>query len=761
MKISQRSISKNLAVTLSFIVFLVMGALLFSIYCIRSHDLLKMVEQKADEHISRISGILALPLWNIDYKSIKGICTEFAYNELVEEVHIRDAEGKVLYAYGGQNRDDTKITRFGDIVYNSTHLGRAEISLSLEKYQDELRIFSFITVSILIASLLIICISTGWLLRIFLRRPLAVLCEGMDRVARGDFSKEPAREDYIELSGIAERFRKMAQMVADRENAFASANRKLRDEIAERKNAEAALRESEAKFKNLFDVSPHIIILTDADKGKIADANLEFYRVSKLKRENCIGRSLTELGLVPEKLWRTFLDMVKDLGEIRNLEQEIPMMNASPVSTLISAKIVRMDRKDMILMIVMDVTEEKKALREKEDLRERLARSKKMEALGLLAGGVAHDLNNILSGVVSYPDLLLMDIPEDSPMRKPVETIREAGQRAAAVVSDLLTLARGAAGTRTRISLNRIIRDYMSSPEYQALCSYYPKIRLETRLDSHLPDISASPVHMRKIIMNLVVNAFEATEGTGTVRISTENRYIDRPVRGYDEVCIGEYSLLRICDEGCGISRGDLDRIFEPFYTRKVMGRSGTGLGLTIVWNTVRDHQGYIDVESGESGTRFDLYFPVSGKICADDSPVSRPGQYRGKGEKILVVDDEETQRMIACSILRKLGYAAHAADSGETALEYLEANRVDLILLDMIMPSGLSGRETYEKIIRIRPGQKALIASGFSESEDVKKIQAMGAGAYVKKPYTLESMGIALRTELDRKDFSLVDQKG
>jgi two-component system, cell cycle sensor histidine kinase and response regulator CckA len=195
----------------------------------------------------------------------------------------------------------------------------------------------------------------------------------------------------------------------------------------------------------------------------------------------------------------------------------------------------------------------------------------------------------------------------------------------------------------------------------------------------------------------------------------------------------------------------DLERIFEPFYTKKKMGRSGTGLGLSVVWNVMKNHKGYIDVATGENGTTFELYFPITrDAILKRDIPLSAK-DYKGNGETVLVVDDVSSQREISCSILDKLNYNSEAVASGEEAVEYLKGHRVDLVLLDMIMDPGINGYETYKRIIKIHPGQKAIIISGFSETDDVKKTQSLGAGQYVKKPVTLEKLGLAIKKELQK----------
>jgi len=252
--------------------------------------------------------------------------------------------------------------------------------------------------------------------------------------------------------------------------------------------------------------------------------------------------------------------------------------------------------------------------------------------------------------------------------------------------------------------------------------------------------------------MNLISNAAEAMPEGGKLTLSTENRYIDRPIRGYDDVKEGDYVILTIADTGTGISPDDIEKIFEPFYTKKKMGRSGTGLGMAVVWGTVKDHNGYIDIQSTEGkGTTFTLYFPVTREKLPEDESSLPIESYRGNGESILIVDDVEEQRNIASGMLRELGYSVVSVSSGEEAVEYLKTNNADLLLLDMIMDPGMDGLDTYKKIIELHPGQKAIIVSGFSETDRVKDLQRLGAGAYIRKPLLLEKIGIAVKEELEK----------
>lgn len=384
----------------------------------------------------------------------------------------------------------------------------------------------------------------------------------------------------------------------------------------------------------------------------------------------------------------------------------------------------------------------------------KLIQAQKMEAIGALAGGVAHDLNNILVGVVTYPDLLLLKIPPADPLRKYVEIIKNSGEKAAAIVRDLLTLARRGVAARELINLNSLIADYLRSPEFLRLINLNQRIRVETSLAMRPGLIEGSAIHLFKTVMNLTINAVEAMPGGGTIRMTTEMKYLDLAPDGYEEFEPGDYLLFSIADSGVGIAPEDIDHIFEPFFSRKTPGRSGAGLGMTVVWSAVREHRGHIEVRSQpDKGTLFTLYFPVSLHPNSEsgDKKSNSIESFRGKGETILVVDDEELQREITSLMLLELGYTVLTAQSGVEALEIASANPVHLIILDMIMPPGWDGLETFRRILAVKPGQKAVILSGFSESGRVKEAQFLGAGAYVKKPYLLEELAAAVRTELDK----------
>ena len=424
---------------------------------------------------------------------------------------------------------------------------------------------------------------------------------------------------------------RLEERVRSRTAELMDSNLELKQEIDERIRAEAALRNSEQKHRLLSENIIDIIWTTDMDLNYTyispVATKIQGWAPADLETMT-LERSLTPASL--KKATRIFAEQLafsERTGPYnRSMTMEVALYckNGSSVMCEVTASFMvdEAGRPAGILGVTRDITERRRSEKEKADLQRQLERSKKMESLGLLAGGVAHDLNNVLSGIVSYPDLLLMDLPQDSPIRAPIETIKESGQKAATIVQDLLTLARRGVNISEALNLNSLIEEQRHSAEYQKLLSLYPDIRFSYRLAADLPNVKGSSVHLNKTIMNLISNAAEAQPDGGEIVIGTQSLYMDRPIRGYDTVKAGEYVRLRVTDRGEGISATDLNHIFEPFYTKKKMGRSGTGLGLAVVWGSVQDHDGYIDVKSqpGE-GTVFDLYFPLSREAVEEKNP--------------------------------------------------------------------------------------------------------------------------------------------
>lgn len=545
--------------------------------------------------------------------------------------------------------------------------------------------------------------------------------------------KESARKNYYE-------------MVAHMEEKVAQRTRETRElqKISQAKGKELEM---------ILDTSPAMIFYKDSQHRYIR-VNQQFARNIGVSITRIIGKTFKEL--FPESadpFYQDDLEVMRSGAPLLNITRTVVTPNGS--IEVLTNKIPYKDISGNTIGIIgfaLDVTELRRAEQEKRDLEERLLQLEKMDAIGRLASGVAHDLNNVLSAVVSYPDLLMQKIPADSPLKRPIETIRKSGQKAAAIVDDLLTLARRGVPINEVLNLNDIIGAYFEAPEFEKLKQFNPHITFETSLEPELLNIRGSSLHLAKTVMNLAANAAEATLHKGSITISTANCYIEEAMISYDlRILPGDYVMLTVADKGIGIEPADVKRIFEPFYTKKVMGRSGTGLGMAVVWGTVKDHKGNISVSSEKGkGTVIDIYFPATREPLVREKTEVSIQKYLGRGERILVVDDIPEQREITTELLSSLNYEVRTAAGGEAALVYLRENNADLVILDMIMDPGIDGLETFRSIIKFKPGQKALIASGYSETERVREAQRLGAGQYIKKPYTLEKIGLAVRRALD-----------
>ncbi len=566
-------------------------------------------------------------------------------------------------------------------------------------------------------------------------RPLQHLTTGARNIAQGHFEKV-AIVSRDEIGQVAEAFNAMVKALMDDKQMISRMMSELRD--------------SEERYRVLTEHAlAHIAVIQDS---RIVYANSKVLEDLGYTRQSPAEVPAANFVHPEDRPWvvETINSIFK--GERNGAHFECRYLDKSGRSlwfeNLATAIVYR--EKPAVVIHAINIEKRKREETKRKELEHRLSRVQKMEAIGALAGSVAHDLNNILGGLVTYPELLLLDLDKDSSLYQPLVMIQQAGQRAASIVQDLLTLARRGIQLSEVLNLNETIKNYVSSPEFSRLQAEYPQVRLELNLDADLDNIIGSSVHLSKTVMNLVANAFEASENGGVVVVTTCRQELSEPLEVFENIKPGKYAVLTVEDMGVGIASEDIQKIFEPFFTKKIMGRSGTGLGMAVVWSTVKDHDGFIDVTSEPGkGTRFALYFPVTERPQKDASPATDLDPLKGN-ETILLVDDIHDQRMLGRHLLEKLGYTVMEAACGEEAVAMIKERPFDLVVLDMIMDPGIDGLETFRRILDINPRQKAIIASGYSETIRVKKALALGAGSYIRKPYTIVSLGEAVRRCLD-----------
>ncbi len=529
------------------------------------------------------------------------------------------------------------------------------------------------------------------------------------------------------------------------------------DDISARKSAEEALKRSEKRLSRAQELAHLGSWEYDFLSGKIFWSD-ETYRIFGFApQEMEVTHELIQQMVHPddaEKLQPALKDLRKGFAQY-DIEYRIVRRDGT-VRYVHSQRDVSVHEEGAgkVFGTVQDITERKCSEEERDQLQMRVRRAEKMEALGYMAGKVAHDLNNVLGVTMGYAELMRGQGENGSGIRKAADCILTSTEKAAAIIQDLLTMTRRGVAVTEVVDLNRIVRSMIASHECQKLRDAHPSVSVKVTVDESGPCIiNGSPVHLEKATYNLILNAMESITGFGEVIVRTEIRSLDKPLRGYEEIAAGEYAVLTVSDTGTGIKREDRDRIFEPFYTKKKMGRSGTGLGLPIVWGTVKDHNGYIDLQSEEDrGSSFTLYFPLSRDAVCEAQQKPPLDQYLGRGESVLVIDDTPEQREVASAMLVRLNYRVTTVSGGEEAVAYLNGNKADILILDMLMEPGMDGLDTYREIIKLNPHQKAIIVSGFTETERVKGAQALGAGAYVRKPYVMEKLGFAIRKELERQ---------
>ncbi len=526
----------------------------------------------------------------------------------------------------------------------------------------------------------------------------------------------------------------------------------LNEEIENRRRIEQEKESYAAYLDSILSSSSHTAIVAADTDLRIKYFNPEAERMFGVKKQEVMGKDIHAIHSrlvkgksIRKKSFNRILDKV-GAGTVHSFRFE---MRELTIDARLSVIRNRDGELSGYLLMANDITEWLAAENQRKVMRQRLQKAEKMEAIGLMAGGVAHDLNNILSGIINYPELMLMQSDKDDKWRKPLEAIKASGLRAAAIVADLLTIARGVTSEKQVCSINELVAAYLDTPEYRRLASRHPEVVLETELEEKLRPCRCSPVHIQKMLMNLVSNAFESIEDKGKVIIATANMSLDEQEASEYGIKAGDYVRITVRDTGKGITDEDAMHVFEPFYTKKKMGHSGTGLGLAVVWNTVQDHRGTVTIQDMSPGTAFVVLLPAckdKGLRALTHEPDERPA---GKGH-ILVVDDEPMQRDVARQMLEALGYDVATAANGRDAIKYVREHDVDMVIMDMVMEPDMNGRQALEEIRKLKPGQRALIVSGFADSDEVQKVCSMGKTPLINKPYTFNKLASAVREALD-----------
>ncbi len=529
----------------------------------------------------------------------------------------------------------------------------------------------------------------------FIMRRMNALMKATNDLSEGNLGTRVDVEDQKdEIGRLGKSFNRMASA--------------LERHIDERRQTEEALRQSEEKYRTLFEESKDAVFMSTPE-GRYLDINpagLELFGISSLDEALRLDIN-KDIYANPEDREK-FQKILHEKGFVKDYQIEMRGRDDRKLTVLSTATVVRNDKGEITAYrgIMRDITEHKR-------LEQQLAHSQKMEAVGQLAGGIAHDFNNILSAIVGYGYLMQTKMKPDDPLKADLEQILESAERAAEVTHSLLAFSRKQIMNPCPVNINDIIR------RVEKLLSRIIGEDIEVTTTFSCGDIiiTADAGQMEQVLMNLATNARDAMQHGGRLKFGTGFAELDETfvqTHGYGKP--GTYALITVSDTGAGMRPETLAKIFEPFFTTKETGK-GTGLGLAMVYGIVKQHGGYINVYSEPgSGTTFRIYMPAAGAEGRSPAEVPYEPLPAGGTETILVAEDDEKLRKLSEIILTKNGYKVIMAVDGEDAIEKFGQNRdvIRLAMLDMIMPRK-SGKEVYDEIVKIRPAIKILFSSGYT----------------------------------------------
>ncbi|MBN2497365.1 MAG: PAS domain S-box protein [Deltaproteobacteria bacterium] len=517
-----------------------------------------------------------------------------------------------------------------------------------------------------------------------------------------------------------------------RDGAIVGVRGVLRD-ISRRKEAEAALRESEQRFRQIFELSPNAAALTEESSGAIVDVNAKFGKVTGYKKDELIGQSTTEVGFYSLEDRRAFLEQLGENGEVDGLPMVFRDSHGAKLHTRMFAKRMRIGKKNLVLTIFHDDTPQKR-------LEAQFFQAQKMEAIGTLATGIAHDFNNLLMGIQGFVSLMLSEVDAHSVLFSRLTEIEKQIGKGANLTRMLLGFARRGSHDTSPIDLNALVENNV-----EMFARAKRQLTVREKLQDNLWPVEADSGQMDQVLINLFVNAWQAMPHGGELSIETGNRLLDAGEAAPHSVEPGRYVRIRVQDSGCGMDRTTLEKIFEPFFTTKERG-VGTGLGLASVYGIVKRHGGFITVDSEPGrGTVFDIFLPA-----CQEQPRGREAEafrvQRGSGT-ILLVDDDEVVRETSTAMLEKLGYRVLTAGGGAQAIEIYEQSgpEIDLVILDLVMPH-IDGQTVFRHIARIDARQKVLFSTGCSVEDEIDP--TLGHEV-LYKPYSIRDLSRTLQSML------------
>ncbi|MBN1275932.1 MAG: PAS domain S-box protein [Deltaproteobacteria bacterium] len=743
----KHTISRDLVISLVSVVVAVSCLLIYLNYWIISRNAQRELQQKTDDYLSYLVDSLELPIWNFDEESIGKIAQSYFSNEIIAKLVITDPGGRVLFDRFYEN-ENALVTRSGWVLHDGKVIGHVELGLTSRFYRQNNNRLLWSSILTMLVVILSIIGMTRFLFRILLKNPLDYLIKGIDRLAGGDYEYRFPEVKQLEIDAIISRFNIMAERIKGRERSLTEMNKRLEDEIVQRKATEAALRDSEAKYRNILESMEEGYFEVDL-AGNLTFFNDSVCRISGYTRDELMGMN-NRIFSRPEaskKMYMVFREVYETGMPTKMTEQEIIRKDGRMGILEMSVSLIRDSIKNPVGFrgVVRDVTERKIAGEERMRLESRLQHAQRMEAIGTLAGGIAHDFNNLLMGIQGNVSLALLNTDVNSPDYEKLKHIEEYVQTGADVTKQLLGLAKGGKYEVKPSDINALIKQGS-----EMFGRTRKEIQINSKFQEDVWTLEIDQGQIGQAMLNLYVNAWQAMPAGGDLFLETQNVVLREDFVKPFGVPPGKYVKISVVDNGSGMDEEIKKKIFDPFFTTRKMGR-GTGLGLASVYGIVRNHGGIITVNSEkDAGTAFELYLPASEKMPEQQKTSTK--KMVGGSETILFIDDEEMIVDVGIQMLKALGYKVFSARSGTEGVEIYKKNKneIDLVILDMIMPE-MGGGKTYDLLKHEAPGVKVILSSGYSLDGQAGEILNKGCNGFIQKPFDMKDLSRKLREVLDK----------
>ena len=708
---------------------------------LRSHSLVT-----ADE----LASLLELPLYNVDNESSVRIAKAFLSSGKISGIELRSiADGTLFTHLSGQDASSIPdITR--DIAAGGMPLGSFTITFSDAEIQESQKLFLYISLAIIVSVLLANIAASRYIAR-RVRKPFQTIFSAIEKISAGNYQAQIEPTKYRDINTLVKLFNTMAG--------------KIHQKNLEQKRIEETLVNERQFLIDVIDFLPDATFIIDNDRRVVA-WNRAIETMTGIPREDIIGKGefayaepffgrrqpiLIDLLDLPQPEVERNYKYVRRTDTTIFAESFIPHLAGGRGVHLwgVAAPIFdHSGKRSGAIEMIRDVTDLKLAEEEKIHLQEQLLQTQKMESVGRLAGGVAHDFNNMLTIILGHSQLAMLGLPETDPAAAHLKIVEEIARRSTDLVRQLLAFARKQPVAPEVIDINDTIDRTLAM--LKRLIG--ENVTISWKPGGELWSVWIDPSQIDQLLINLCVNARDAIAGVGKIGLETANIVADIDYcRGNPECLPGEYVMLAVSDNGCGMDKATIDRIFEPFFTTKAIGK-GTGMGLATVYGVVRQNKGFINVYSElGKGTTFRVYLPRStGEKPEISLPEEQPG-LAGRGETVLVVEDDTLILDICRAMLERLGYRVLLAESPLKALERMRESRdeIQLLVTDVVMPE-MNGRDLERQLKAINPGLRTLFISGYTADAIAHHGVLDQDVRFLQKPFSLQGLAVEVRQALD-----------